>query len=138
MYELIPPLRRSHRYRDCFKPLRCKTELYGNSFLPLTVNEWSKLDSDIKNSDYYAIFLKKLLGFIRPAGNSVYDINYSFGVRLINKLCLGFSHLREHKFRHNFDDTVNLLCSCTLETENTEHFFLWFQSNLAAPTTLMN
>ena len=39
--------------------------------LPFTVN---KLDSDIKNSDSYAIFRKKLLAFIRPVGNSVYGI----------------------------------------------------------------
>ena len=51
---------------------------------------------------------------------------------LINRLRLGFSHLREHKFRHNFDDTVNPLCSYTLETENTKHFFLRY--NFSART----
>ena len=100
LYELIPPLQRSHRYPGCFKTLRSRNELFRNSFLPFTVNEWNKLDSDFKNSDSYAI-----LGFSH------------------NKLRLGFSHLREHKFRHNFDDTGNLLCPCTLETGNTEHFF---------------
>ena len=29
-----------------------------------------------------------------------------------------------HKFRHNFADTLNPLCSCTLETEVKEHYFL--------------
>ena len=109
-----------------------------NSFLPFTLNEWNKLDSDIKNSDSYEMFRKKLLPFIRPVGNSMYCIYDPFGVKLINRLRLGFSHLREHKFRHNFADTVNPLCSCTLETENTEHFFLHYQNNLSACTTLMN
>ena len=27
--------------------------------------------------------------------------------------------LRERKFRHNFADTLNLLCSSSLETEDT-------------------
>ena len=81
---------------------------------------------------------KKLLAFIRPVGNSMYGIYDPFGVKLINILRLGFSHLREHKFRHNFADTMNPLCSCTLETENTEHFFLRCQSNLSARTTLIN
>ena len=84
------------------------------------------------------MFHKKLLAFIRPVGNSMYGIYYLLGVKLINRLRLGFSHLREHKFRHNFADTVNPLCSCTLETENTEHFFLRRQNNLSARTTLMN
>ena len=123
LYELILPLQSSHRYPDCFKTLRCRAELFRNSFLPFTVNEWNRLDSDIKNGNSYTIFRKKNLAFIRPAGNSMYGIYDPFGVKLINRLRLGFSHLREHKFRHNFADTMNPLCSCTLETENTEHFF---------------
>ena len=64
-YELIPPLQRSHLYPGCFKTLRCRTELFRNSFLPFTANEWNKLDSDIKNSDSYAIFREKLLAFYK-------------------------------------------------------------------------
>ena len=48
------------------------------------------------------------------------------------------SHLREHKFRHNFADTVNPICLCNLETENTKHFFRRCQNSLSARTTLMN
>ena len=46
------------------------------------------------------------------------------GLKLLTRLRLGLSHLREHKFSHNFQDTVNPLCSCSLELENVEHFFL--------------
>ena len=48
LYDLIPPFSRSHRYPGCFKTLRCRTELFRNSFLPFTVNEWNKLDSDVR------------------------------------------------------------------------------------------
>ena len=137
LHEIVPPLQRSHRYPGCFKTLCCRTELFRNSFLLFTVNEWNNLDSDIKNSDFYVIFRKKRLAFIRPVGNSMYGIYDPFGVKLINRLRLG-SHLQEQKFRHNFADTVNPLCSCTLETENTEHFFVCCQNNLSARTTLMN
>ena len=68
----------------------------------------------------------------------MYGIYDPFGVKLINRSRLGFSHLREHKFRHNFADTVNPLSSCPFETENTEHFFLRYQNNLSARKTLMN
>ena len=124
MYELIPPFQRSHCYAGCLKALRCRSDLFQNSFLPFAVNEWNKLDSDIKNSDSRSIFCKKLLAFIRPLGNSLYGIYDPFGVRLINRLHLGFRHLRD--------------CSCTLETENTEHFFQRCQNNLYALTILMN
>ena len=84
------------------------------------------------------MFRKKLLTFIRPLGNVTYGIYDPLGVRLLNRLRLGFSHLREHKFRHNFADTLNPLCSCSLETEDTEHYFLRCQNNLSLRTTLMN
>ena len=96
----IPHLQRSHRYPGCFKTLRCRTEFFRNSFIPFTVNEWNKLDSVIKNSDSYEMFRKKRLAFIRPVGNSMYGIYDPFGFKLINRLRLDFSHLREHKFRY--------------------------------------
>ena len=35
------------------------------------------------------------------------------------------SHLREHKFRHNFNDTIDPFCLCgTNSFETSEHFFL--------------
>ena len=37
---------------------------------------------------------------------------------------LYFSHLNEHKFRHGFGDTINAMCACGSEVENTEHFLL--------------
>ena len=62
----------------------------------------------------------------------------SQGSKLLNRLRLGFSHLREHKFQHNFADTVNPLCSCALETESTDHFFPRCQNYVSFRTALMN
>ena len=90
------------------------------------------------NYYYYAIFRKTLLAFIRTVGNIIYSVYNPFGVRLINSLRLGFTSLRDHKLRHNFVDTVNLLFSCTLETEETEYFFLRSQNNLSTCTTVIN
>ena len=42
----------------------------------------------------------------------------------MTRLRVSFSHLREHKFKHNFQDTVKLLCPCSLEAEDTYHFFV--------------
>ena len=74
-------------------------------------------------------FEKRFYLFIRPVGpvdlNSTYGIYYPFGVRLINRLRFGFSNLPELKFRHNFADTVNPLCSCT------------FENNFSAKTTYL-
>ena len=119
----IKSFQRSHRYPGCFKTLHCKTEHFRNSPVPCTVNEWNNLDS---------------FGSNKTCRNSLCGSFDPFGVRLINRLRLGFSHLREHEFTQNFYDAVNPLCSCSLETENTEHFFLHCQNSLSARATLMN
>ena len=49
-----------------FKSLRCRTEYFRNSFLPFTVDESKKLDSDIKNSDSYAIFGHNFTDTVNP------------------------------------------------------------------------
>ena len=84
------------------------------------------MDCDIKNIDSHAIFHKKFLTFIRPLENETDWIYDPLGVRLLNRLCLGFSYLREHNFRHNFTDTLNPLCLYCLETEDIEHKILKF------------
>ena len=61
----------------------------------------------------YMQFFAKSFQFLSDLSEIVYtvfSIYDPFGVRLINRLRLGFSHLREHKFIHNFADTVNSLC----------------------------
>ena len=34
------------------------------------------------------------------------------------------SHLHQHKFKHNFQDCLNPICSCGLDIESTSHFLL--------------
>lgn len=41
---------------------------------------------------------------MRTIENSIYDIYDLLGIKLPNRLRLGFCHLREHKFRHNLAD----------------------------------
>ena len=62
------------------------------------------------------MFRKKLLTFEKPLEN---DICGPLGVRLFSRLHLGFSHLKEHKFRFDFADVLNPLHSYPLETEDT-------------------
>ena len=44
-----------------------------------------------------------------------------------NLLRLQFSHLNEHKFRHNFKDCVSPMFNSSAETETTSHFFFCCQ-----------
>ena len=74
------------------------------------------------------MFHKALLDFIQRTANSTFGTNDVSGLKLLTRLRVGFSHLREHKFKHNFQDTLNPLCPCSLEAEDTYHFFMRCQS----------
>ena len=41
----------------------------------------------------------------------------------MTRLRLWLSHQREHKFNNDFQNCINLLCSCGMGTESTSHFF---------------
>ena len=71
-------------------------------FFPCVIGEWNKLNSEIRRSGSCNIFRKSILNFIRPSASRVYNINDVVGIKFMTRLRLGFSHLREHKFKHNF------------------------------------
>ena len=93
-------------------------------FFPSAIIEWNNLDPNLRNSKSISVFKEKILNFIRPSPNSVFDIRNPKGIKLITRLRLGLSHLREHKFKHSFQDTLNPLCNCGQDIESTAHFFL--------------
>ena len=101
-YDPIPPFQRPSRNKGCIYEPFCRTVSFKNSFLPYAIKEWNKLDSEIRNAETYASFQKMLLNFTRPIGNNTYKIYDSVGMKLLTRLRLGFSHLPEHIFRHNF------------------------------------
>ena len=88
------------------------------------MNDWFDLDSTIRDSESIAIFKKRLSSFIRPIPSNLYNVFDPIGLKFLTRLHLGFSHLNEHRFRHNFQECINPLCSCSLETENTSHYLL--------------
>ena len=68
----------------------------------------------------------------------MYNIFDPIGLKLLTRLRLNLSHLREHKFRHNFQYTLNPLCSCkNLETETTDHYLLRCDFYTNTRTTLL-
>ena len=58
----------------------------------------------------------------------MFNVSDSLEIKLLTRLCLDLSDLREHKFSHNFQDTINPLRPCSLESELTTHFFLRCQN----------
>ena len=65
---------------------------------------------------------KLILKFIRPDPYSVFNIHDVQGIKLLTRLRLGLSHLKDHKFRHNFQDCV-CVCVCVFIFFHCEGFF---------------
>ena len=102
----------------------CHTDCFKNPFFPSTLNDWYKLDETIRNSESISIFRSRLLLFIRTLESNVFNIFDPIGLKFLTRLRLGFSHLNEYRFRHNFQDCMNSLCSCSLEIEDTAPYLL--------------
>ena len=94
----------------------CMTDAFKYSFFPWTINEWNKLNFNIRTSSFN-IFRANLIKIIRPIPNSTFGIFNRLGIMLITKLQLGLSHLNKHRFNHNFNNCINPLCTCSQESQ---------------------
>ena len=61
---------------------------------------------------------------IRPCPNSTFDLHSCNGIKLLKRLRVELSHLRKHKFRKNFQDSLDPFCNCGRHIETTVFFFL--------------
>ena len=86
--------------------------------------EWNNLDKSIRSSESLALFKKNILQFIRPAPNRTFNCHNPIGIKLITRLRLGLSHLRDHKFKHNFLVCLNPICCCGQVIETSVHYLL--------------
>ena len=98
--------------------------LFSKSSFPGYISKWNKLDPSLRNSESFHTFKKNILQFIRPTANSVYHCHNPKKIKLITRLRLGLSHLREHKFKHNFQEPLNPLCNCGHGIQSATYFFL--------------
>ena len=54
----------------------------------------------------------------------VFGVSDIYGVKLLTRFRLNFSHLTKHVFRHNFNNTLNPMCNCSVDIELTVHYLL--------------
>ena len=104
--------------------MNIRHNFFKNTFFPSTIIEWNKLDPAIRNLTSFNSFKESILKFIRPAPNSIFQCHNPKGIKCLTQLRVNFSHLRDHKFKRSFQDTINPLCTCSLEAETTNRFIL--------------
>ena len=99
-----------------------RTRTFKKTFFPYCINEWNNLNAKVRNAKSIKFFKKMIVTDNKE--NSVFSVYDLYGVKLLTRLRIQFSHLKEHKFRHGFGDTVSPLCGCNAEIKDTEHFLL--------------
>ena len=114
LFEVIPTAKRAYITRN-----NDKLPHFKNVFFPSTV-----INLNIRNSKSLTSFKRKVLKFIRPSESSIFLCNNPKGIQLLTRLRLGLSHLRDHKFKHNFQDTHNPICNCGEDIETSCHYLL--------------
>ena len=82
----------------------CRTNSFKYSFFPFCVREWNKLDNTLRDAESIKQFKSMLKNFVSLNQRSLFSIHDPVGVKLLTMLRLQFTHLNEHKFRHNFKD----------------------------------
>ena len=100
----------------------CRTNAFKYSFFPYTIRERDKLDLQLRNEKSFKKFRNILLKLGQPTPDLIYGIHHPLGVKLVTRLRLGLSHLNENRFKHNFKNCINPLCTCSLEVESIKHF----------------
>ena len=125
-FHLIPVRCTSYATRtESNDPLiKTKHNFFKTYFFPSAIMKWNNFDANLRNSKTISVFKEKILNFIRPSPDSVFDIRNPKGIKPITRLRLGLSHLRQYKFKHSFQDTINPLCNCGQDIESATHFFL--------------
>ena len=139
LINLIPKCQQFFRTRNSqILAFHCRTDNFKYCFLPSTLSDWFNLDDNIKKSESISMFKNRILSFIRPVQSKFYNIFDPTGLKYLICLRLDFSRLNEHRFRHNFQECINPLCSCSLDIENTIHYLLHCRHFLHFRNDLIN
>ena len=103
---------------------KTKHNFFKNSFSPSAVIGWNNPDHNIQNVGSFSAFKNNILKFIRATPNN--NENHR-RIKLFIRVRVGLlrvGHLREHKLKHSFQDTLNPICSCGSDVESTSHYTL--------------
>ena len=92
---------------------KTRTELFKNSFIPLTVKSWNNTPQKKRNLEYFQDKLKFTNNF-----------PYYMGARLVNishaQLRMNCCNLNAHLFQLHVVDSLD--CSCGYNLEDVSHF----------------
>ena len=75
---------------------------------------------------------------MRPNPNSIFNCHNPKAIKYLSRIRLGLSRLRENKFKHSFQDTLNPICFCGSDVERPCHYLISCLIFNAERNTLLN
>ena len=81
---------------------------------------------------------ENIFEFHTSSASTVFNCHNPKGVKLLTRSRLGLSHLREHKLKHSFQDSLNPTCSCGNDIETSALFLLYCPNYSNERSTFLN
>ena len=120
-------------------PFVPRTDKFSSSFFPSCVFSWNRfLTSVQRNETDINKFKIKLLSSFKPNKCDYYGIDDKVGLRFLTQLRVDLNPLRKYKFKHNFADTSDELCSSCDEIDDIHHYLLDCQRYLDIRKSLLD
>ena len=91
------------RRSNVFESSAESTDRFTYTYFQNCVREWNQLDQSIRNCPTISGFESQLVCLVRPTKKSIFGVHDIEGVRLLTRLRVQFSDLREHRFRHMYN-----------------------------------
>ena len=99
------------------------SQRYMNTFFPFCYIHWQDIDLTLKNSLSVEKFKYEYIKIFRPPKTNLFGIQDRQGLRLLTRLRVDFSDLRQHRYKHHFH-CMDPTCQCSTENETSEHFLI--------------
>ena len=97
-----------------------------------------KIDPNLQRRESCNVFKSDILKFIWPSSHLFFDCYDPIGINYITLIRLGFSHLRGHKFKHSFQDTISYICKYGNDVVSAIHIFLYYPFYSSELRTLLS
>ena len=123
----IPPPR-THLYGirsgNVLREITYKTNRYKKCFYPHCIKSWNEIGPEFREAVSLSVFKTNILKLIRPPGKEIFHVHDPQGIKRLFQIRVGLSRLKSHKKRFNFRDTPTDTCTCSSNSETSQHYLL--------------
>ena len=122
LYHKILSDRTPSYLKNLVQDANLRTERFSNSFFPFCAANWPTLPDSLRSAPSPSAFKSAYRKNYVPAKRGYYGIADKYGIRLLTKIRVDCSDLRDHRFNHGFRNCPSPSCSCDTGDETSVHF----------------